>query len=331
MAVRRQPAEYNGENAAEQHRLVVVAGGRASATHGVGAFLAKQPSWLLMLAGLVLVGLVSLADYLTSPLLMFTPFYLVPVALVTWFVGRRAGLVNAAVSAAVSALVYVLTVPGLAWNTVEPYWNTLSQLGIFLVVNFALSKASEALRHEKDLARTDHVTGAPNSRAFFERVELELERARRFERPITVAYLDADNFKEINDRFGHSTGDLLLRSAVQTVEGNIRSTDLLARLGGDEFILMLPETGRAQAAMVVARVRQALSTAMLRHGWPVTFSIGVVTFLTPPESVDEVVRAADSLMYEVKRGGKNSIRHEIRSNPDIQSRPRPTVRLPLGG
>jgi diguanylate cyclase (GGDEF)-like protein len=90
---------------------------------------------------------------------------------------------------------------------------------------------------------------------------------------------------------------------------------VVARLGGDEFSLLLPETGEEPAALVIRKVHKRLTATMREQGWPVTFSIGVVTFLTPPESVDEMLRTANSMMYFVKGAGKNMIKHKVVSTP----------------
>lgn len=94
------------------------------------------------------------------------------------------------------------------------------------------------------------------------------------------------------------------------IQTHLRSTDLGARLGGDEFAVLLPETGAATAQEVVVRLKDKLSESMQRHGWPVTFSVGLVTFADPPASVDEMVSKADTLMYAAKKNGKDRIKKE---------------------
>lgn len=258
-----------------------------------------------------MVALVGWADYMAGDGLSFTPFYLVPVALITWILGRRAGIAIALAATLGWSLAYVYGGASVQWDTITPYWNIAVQMGIFLAGSLILSGFREGLEHEKELARTDPITGAPNSRAFFEHLDHELDRSMRYGHPFTVAYLDADNFKEINDNFGHTVGDNLLRVVAGVVGGNIRSTDLVARIAGDEFTLLLPETGRKEAELVAARVSKALAAAMESNGWPVTFSIGVVTYATPPPTLNALVKIADDVMYSVKRNGKNAVRHRV--------------------
>jgi len=177
-------------------------------------------------------------------------------------------------------------------------------------VNFTVSSLRISLEREREMARTDYLTQVANSRYFAEIASNEIKRAGRYLHPFTVAYLDIDDFKSVNDRWGHSTGDQLLALVADTIRSNIRATDSIARLGGDEFVFLLPETGYDAASVVIQKVNQSLQAAMGRKGWPVTFSIGVVTFRTPPDSVDGMIRVADAFMYSVKHSGKNRIQHQ---------------------
>jgi diguanylate cyclase (GGDEF)-like protein len=285
------------------------------ARHGfaqrAAAILERQPAWLVFIVGLAWIALVTIASYLSGGGLSLTPLYLVPVALVSWASARVMGVTTAIVATLTWSVAYVGGELSAQLANLTTYWNIAAQLTIFLVVSLVLSGLRGALGHEKALARTDPVTGAANSRAFFEQLDKEFVRSIRYDHTFTVAYLDADNFKSINDNYGHMGGDALLRAVVDTVQANIRSTDLLARIAGDEFTLLLPETGREESELVMARVRKGLAAAMQAKGWSMTFSIGVVTYATPPASVDSLLQIADDLMYSVKRGGKDSVRYAV--------------------
>jgi diguanylate cyclase (GGDEF)-like protein len=164
-----------------------------------------------------------------------------------------------------------------------------------------------ALAAEKSLARTDYLTGALNVRAFAERAKREISRSQRYGHPLTVAYIDIDDFKIVNDRFGHSYGDKVLRAVSDCLKSNLRESDCLSRVGGDEFVVLLPETGLDQGQHVLDKFRSVVSNTALARESFVTFSIGAVVFDPPPSDVDELIRAADAVMYESKLDGKDRI------------------------
>jgi diguanylate cyclase (GGDEF)-like protein len=145
--------------------------------------------------------------------------------------------------------------------------------------------------------------------------DLELQRARRYRHPLTLLYIDADNFKIVNDQWGHQTGDQVLIRIARILKNHLRGTDITARLGGDEFVVLLPETASEAAQITARKLRTRLLEDLQRAGWPVTFSIGVLTFTTPPYTVDAMVTEADALMYAVKRSGKNAMKYEIATAP----------------
>ena len=271
-------------------------------------FLQRQSKGCIVSAGVVLVLALWGIDYVTGPDFSFVVFYLLPVFLVTWFAGKQAGIAISLMSGVAWYVADVLTASADAHPAI-PYLNLATKLGFFLVVNLTVSSLRVSLEREREMARTDYLTQVANSRYFAEIASREIRRAGRYQHPFTVAYLDIDDFKSVNDRWGHSTGDELLALVAETITNNIRATDSIARLGGDEFALLLPETGYDAASVVMQKVQQSLQSAMGRKGWPVTFSIGVVTFRTPPDSVDGMIRVADAFMYSVKHSGKNRIKH----------------------
>jgi diguanylate cyclase (GGDEF)-like protein len=264
----------------------------------------------VMTGGLLLVALLGVANYLSGPDVSFLIFYTAPVFFAAWYVGRGAGFLMCAAS----ALSWLLAASGTFdhyASPLTPYWNVAVRLGFMLILAHIASAFKKSLDHEREMARTDFLTGAFNVRHFDELAAAEINRARRHGHPFTVAYMDVDDFKLVNDRQGHSAGDRLLRLVADTVRQNVRVVDAVARLGGDEFAVLMPETGADAAETVVRRVRRRLLEAVSAEGWPVTFSVGVVTWDSPPESVDEMLRAADRLMYAAKRHGKNAVRHKV--------------------
>jgi diguanylate cyclase (GGDEF)-like protein len=270
--------------------------------------LGQRSQTFLITLGFLLVVLQSVINYLAGPDFSIALFYLLPVSLVAWLVGRRAAILVSLAGAAG----HFLTEHLLGHFEERPsilYFNAIAWLGGFLFVTYFVSALRRSHNHERELARTDHLTGAINRRSFFEASQQEINRARRHRHPFTVAYMDIDDFKLINDRYGHSIGDMVLRSVAQTIKSNIREIDVVARLGGDEFVILMPETDEAAAQTVVGRVHGNIMDGIRGHGWPITFSIGVVTWTTPPRTVDVMLKQADDAMYKVKNSGKNQVTH----------------------
>jgi len=257
--------------------------------------------------GMGLTGLVGVVDYLSGYELAFSLFYLIPISFVTWVLGQPFG-VGTAVAGAVLWLSADLGAGHPYTHPLIPVWNTLIRLNVFLIISFLLSGLKRSMEHEREMARVDGLTGAVNSRHFFELARMETERTRRNGRPFTLVYVDLDNFKAVNDRLGHGTGDDLLCAVVSVARNCLRKIDVVARLGGDEFALLLPETGEEAARATLTKLQSHLLGAMRGHEWPVTFSMGALTCNATTAPMDELVKIADGLMYAVKRDGKNSFR-----------------------
>ncbi len=191
------------------------------------------------------------------------------------------------------------------------YWGTVSNLRSRERVEKALTESESRLKSlltkEHELARVDPLTTVPNRRAFYEVLDKERVRSRRYRRPFTIAYLDLDNFKKVNDSLGHAVGDELLVQVAAGLISNLRASDYVGRLGGDEFAVLLPETDATAAKLVLCKLRLRLLEKMKAHSWQVTFSIGAATFLDPPDSLDVVIRLADETMYAIKAHGKDNV------------------------
>jgi diguanylate cyclase (GGDEF)-like protein len=176
-------------------------------------------------------------------------------------------------------------------------------------VTILLAELHHALEEERLLANTDPLTGALNRRSFNEIAEKKMIVSEVNGRPYTMVYIDLDNFKTVNDQLGHAIGDLALMVVVDSIQAQIRSTDFLARLGGDEFALLLTEIDQEHARPIVERIQLSMLESMKSNQWDITFSIGVLTVLTMPESADKLVSLTDALMYEVKGKGKNAVQY----------------------
>jgi diguanylate cyclase (GGDEF)-like protein len=172
----------------------------------------------------------------------------------------------------------------------------------------------------KDIAETDVLTSLSNRRHFMLQLEREFVRARRYHRPLTLLYLDLDNFKSINDRYGHMYGDDVLRGAARSMSSVLRSTDLLARIGGDEFAVLLPETAIDGATSVAQKLRRSIAAfgrQLDKPVAPLTICIGIAQMQSVDKSVEEIFGRADRAQYAAKAKGKDGIQTEeqIQSSP----------------
>lgn len=292
-----------GKAAGIGRRPVAAMNGRLS------GHLKAMPPWAVVVLGLALVAVVGVADGVSGPQFSFSAFYLIPVVFTAWFAGRGAGIA-VAVAGAVAWLAADVAGKSYHKHALTRIWNDAVELSLFLSAAFVISALRGRLEREEEQARTDQLTGIANRRRFNELAGDEIRRSRRYRNSFSVMYIDIDNFKVVNDTMGHSEGDRLLRQVAATIGGSIRESDTVARLGGDEFALLLPEAGGDAARSVAAKLRERLK-AEVESRWPVTFSIGMVTYLDAPATVDDMIRRADLLMYEVKGSGKDELRHEV--------------------
>jgi len=258
------------------------------------------------LLSLVLVLAIGFADFLTGFELSFSLFYLAPISLVAWHAGGTSGIVISLMSALVWFVADIAS--GHTYSALWIYlWNTFIRLGIFIAVAMILARLKNSLIFEQTLARTDFLTQAINARYFYELAEQEIVRSRRYSHPLSLVYIDLDNFKQVNDRFGHLAGDRVLQQVVQVCTRNLRATDCVARLGGDEFVILLPETGPSAARTILPRLATHLRDEIRRDNPFVSCSIGVVSCEDEiPEAV-ELVKRADRAMYTAKSAGKDRI------------------------
>jgi len=169
----------------------------------------------------------------------------------------------------------------------------------------------QSLSHEQLLARTDSLTGLYNRRQFFELAEREFTAAVRYQRPLSILMFDADEFKQVNDIFGHAEGDKALAQIAQIAAAQVRAVDVLARYGGDEFVLLLPQADAQQALLIAERIRANVAVATRvgaeQSPFVVTLSIGIADLSHTPadESIERVIQRADKALYDAKTEGRN--------------------------
>ena len=232
--------------------------------------------------------------------------YIVPVLLVTWHDGLIWGI---AFAAGTGLLRYVTGLEQMAPDTPSAI-RLANEAAYLLVLGVAMAGLAQLQRTQTALQRMatqDELTGALNARGFEERLAQELDRDRRYNLPLALLYLDLDDFKAVNDRHGHRTGDAVLRLVVNATRRAVRQSDIIGRLGGDEFAVLMPETEGAVAEAAATRLADSLRTIF--QGTPsVTASIGLVS--TPNVATfraEDLLRRADQAMYEAKREGKNRV------------------------
>lgn len=266
--------------------------------------LLKQSA--IIVIALIGVSLLGIVDYLSGRELAIGIFYLGPVALAAWYAGRAASISIATV--ACIAWYIADTGPGMPYSHAAiPVWNALVRFGFFLSNALLLSLLRKHFFAEKELARTDAVTGVMNRRAFSEQLDYSLALGQRHPHSLTLAYVDLDDFKKINDTLGHNEGDRVLRTVAQALRNSSRRTDIVARMGGDEFVVLLPQTDASGAQAILGEIKRQLDSLCLSGELSITCSIGAVVFPLHLPSAGDAVKAADQLMYQVKQQGKNAI------------------------
>jgi len=193
--------------------------------------------------------------------------------------------------------------------------STLLLATVYGLYRAALHRERAALARIERMAHFDTLTGLPNRALLHDRLEQELARAHRSERPFAVVVFDLDGFKAVNDQWGHEAGDQALAIVAERCRAVKRASDTIGRLGGDEFLAVLPETTLDGALNAAEKIRESLAepyTIGARIA-RMSASIGVAAFPTHGHDVDELQRAADAAMYEAKRAGKDRVQVAART------------------
>lgn len=253
---------------------------------------------------LLCVAVIGIIDYLIGPGISVGILYLAPTALATWYIGRKSGIAVALLSAIAGRATDVIT----GFIIVHPWltaWNVVVHLGFMVIIVSLITHQKSFLRIEQQLARTDSLTGIFNRGEFINRLQYVFNIAKREHWSVTLAYIDIDDFKHINDEKGHAEGDKVLRLVAAQLLASVRHTDIVARVGGDEFAVALPHGDRKAAESFIQQLLSALPIAI--NEATVTCSIGCLTFSPPPPDAESALKATDVLMYQVKKRGKNNV------------------------
>jgi diguanylate cyclase (GGDEF)-like protein len=259
-------------------------------------------TWVVCISLLLMLGAFRVG---TDAQFSLASLSLFPVLFIAWLGGRRNGLLMALFATTLWAIGDFSAEAkfSAAW---VPWANTVTHFMTYYLVAVLTAQVRLHFVKEHEQATHDSLTGLINSGAFLEAGATEVERARRYAHPLSVIFLDLDNFKQLNDSRGHDAGDAALRATAQALQSSLRSNDRVARLGGDEFAVMLPEAQYDESVETGHKICAAVNAA-LREFAPVTASIGVAWFENADRAFPEMLKSADELMYEVKMSGKGKI------------------------
>jgi diguanylate cyclase (GGDEF)-like protein len=245
--------------------------------------------------GLAFIALGGLVDITTGRDLSLSIVYVAGVAFMAWIGSFRIGLIGGIAAGAAVLTDGLVNSVGLA----AAISNAVTAFALLIATAAIVDRLRKALIRESNEARYDPLTGLPNRRACEERGALELARLERLGDALSVAFLDFDGLKQVNDNRGHAAGDAALVHLATSSQKLLRPTDMLARIGGDEFVLLLPHTDYDEATTVIRRIQARLAEA--DGGEPASVTVGLVTWRSAPPSVEQLFVEADALMYSAKR------------------------------
>lgn len=284
-------------------------------------FVTSQVEVTLISGGLLGLVLAGHPEHSLTASVLFVGYFF-SLAATTIRLDHRACLAAGLASAAQYTVVIAV-----AWFAAagSPTSTELLSQGIRVGLLLAMTGLTVIVTHRMQvphvLSANDSLTGVLNRRAFNERWEAELSRARRYGRPISVAVLDIDYFKQFNDHHGHAAGDVALRTVAKVLRARVRSTDFVGRLGGEEFAVALPETSSKDAKVAAEALRSVVGETPMnipgsRVPANVTISVGIASWPDHGEEITRLLDRADDRMYEAKLDGRNRVKGPTeRSSP----------------
>ncbi len=257
------------------------------------------PQWQALLIVAANTVIVTVAVHLHGTTEFTLAFYMLNVGFATAAFGEHVGVASAALSIMARLQINLM---------MEQQPRRLVEIALLLAVLLTIVAILTRINQLQEHAIFDAVTGLRNHRYFQVRLRDELKRSQRQNVPTGLIVLDLDNFKRVNDRFGHATGDAVLRKVAHVLERNARAADVVCRYGGEEMAVILPGTAPADAGRVAERFRKAVEQIGEPEGQPVTVSLGVACYPQHGTQTEELLAAADGAMYQAKRAGKNCVR-----------------------
>lgn len=265
----------------------------------------KAKKITLFIVAVIEMLLIAYLDYSLGKDLNLFVLFLIPSIFAVWYIGLRCGFFFAVLS------VLIAFVSDLTLRTNVAVWvlavNGLIRLAAFGIIVIGLHTIKKQNALLKQTTLVDPLSGIGNKRAAFADGVDKIDGMRQNNIPLTILFIDLDNFKSVNDIYGHDAGDKLIISVGNILKKHIRDSDTIARIGGDEFIAILYGADEKGAFIVAEKIRSTLEANFKQQNYNVTASIGAATFLSPPSSFEYALKKADSLMYEAKNSSKNTI------------------------
>jgi diguanylate cyclase (GGDEF)-like protein len=259
-----------------------------------------------LMISLALIAVIFVADFSTGADIQLHILYAVPSSFFAFHCANRM------LSLGVTAISFACQVVTLYFDRLDPtalVSNIIIGLGTILATTWLASIARENYQIMEHQTITDPLTKLLNRRGFDDALQREFEWQRRFGTVISIAMIDLDGFKILNDTMGHGTGDKVLCKVARALLHATRAVDTIARLGGDEFCVLMPGAQEEDSKRVAEALRLAIVRETRDAGYEVTASVGTETFPNAPTDVQAALESVDKLMYEAKRAGKNRIFH----------------------
>jgi diguanylate cyclase (GGDEF)-like protein len=269
--------------------------------------LAQQAlAWVIALAMIALLGWLR---HSTEAEYAFAMAAIVPVLLVAWTGGFIQGSIVAVIASTIWTGADIFSGQAFSEPWI-PFANGITRLATYCFIAYLTARVRTLLLREAEMATQDPLTGLLNGRMVLAIGEIEARRARRYAHPMTVMFLDLDNFKQLNDTRGNKAGDEVLKAFANALRRTLRSTDVVGRIGGDKFVVVLHEIDADAAAQTGQRVASTVPAAVAGLA-PITMSVGIAWFEHPSDDFRTMIDAADALMHEAKRAGKGRIRTQL--------------------
>ncbi len=281
-------------------------------------FLEEFPKPFLSFFAFLLVLVIGGLDTFVSHDISIIILYMFPIMLVAWYEGG----IPAALLSFFSAVTWAVS--DLTSGHMYPHmsviiWNGITALGIFLIIAFSMTAIKKLSIKARKSNQIDDLTGVSNVRFFYDQARIEISKSAMHKRSFTLAYIDLDNLRHINDTLGHMVGDYLLHETARIMKSALRPIDIISRFGGAKFVILMPETKNQDTDVAIRTVQMQLSRMLKRNGWGVTFHIGVITCNDPTCTIDRLIKMAEDFAKTAGVDSGNTTKYKIVDIPPIVS------------